>query len=133
MGSIAQPLISGSDRSCNLSPMEKISLTQHWLSWIRRVERELYLLRLEEADIQKMDQTCRRGSPTPSLQLLQSRAGIAAPITARFTALSVQFIWLEGSARRIGSCTSRAKHANMAVSRIAEHHSTAICWLGPSL
>jgi hypothetical protein len=57
--------------------MAKISLVHDWNLKIRGVEREPYLLRLEEADIQKMDQTCRPGSATPSLQLLQSRAGIA--------------------------------------------------------
>ena len=39
-------------------------------------------------------------------------------VRARFTAFSVQFMWLEGSASSIGTCTSGVKDANMAVSRI---------------
>ena len=44
--------ISGSRRKrrCKLAPMERISLTQYMGKRVREVERELYLLRLEEAD-----------------------------------------------------------------------------------
>jgi hypothetical protein len=57
--------------------MKKFSFTDHWNLVIRGVERDLYLLRLEESDIQKMDLASRRGSPSPSPQLVQIRADIA--------------------------------------------------------
>jgi hypothetical protein len=57
--------------------MKKISFMEHWYSMIRGVERDLYLLRLEEADILKMDQAYRKGSPLPSPRLLETRAEIA--------------------------------------------------------
>jgi hypothetical protein len=57
--------------------MKRISLTEFWYSMIRGVERELYLLRLEEADILKMDQAYRKGSPLPSPRHLETRAEIA--------------------------------------------------------
>jgi len=68
--------------------MERFSLTQYMDKRVREVERELYLLRLEEADIQKMDKTCRPGSTIPSPQLLRSRSGIAKKAEQLMTARS---------------------------------------------